>query len=115
MREAKTKRNKSFRSSPIDISVSYALDSVDPRGVRLARAPESNRPHAVIRGMQVLTQEMNHLQTCLAMFPQETEQVLALDYHDLRILQHLGSHFVTAAGQQGAKSEQFTGSRRAKG
>lgn len=76
--------------------------------------PRTREPycsHAIKRNVQILAEQMNYLQTSLAMFAEELQQVLALDEGNLRIVHYFGCQFVRFARHGCAQAKYFAGSR----
>lgn len=74
----------------------------------MAGLPQSHRAYAVVGEVQILAQSADDLQTGVAVPMQELEQILALDDRDLGIVQQLRRHFMDAANQSGAESENLS-------
>jgi hypothetical protein len=54
--------------------------------------------------MQILAEQGNDVQAGLAMFAKKAQQVFALDQGNLRIIQELGRHFISASGQRSTQT-----------
>jgi len=76
---------------------------------RTTRARQSDGPNAIKGGMQILTEQVNHLQTGFTMIAQELEQVLALDECDLHVVHDLSGKLVRFAGHGGAQAKNLAG------
>jgi hypothetical protein len=89
----------------------YEVKSVNVLYACPVGTSQPNRTHTLVGVMKILAEEVNNLQAYFAMVTQEFEQFLALHQGDSPIIQHLGTHFVSAPRERGAKAKDLTGSR----
>jgi hypothetical protein len=83
--------------------------SVDVLHADTSRAAKANRSDTVVCNMQVLAQQVNHVQARLAVLTKKIHQILALyDCHS-RIVEHLCSDFIRTVGETGAQAQHFAG------
>jgi hypothetical protein len=59
--------------------------------------------------VQILAEQVDHMQASLAVLAQEIQKLLALHHGHVGIVQEFSSHLVISSGQGGAEAEDFAG------
>ena len=83
--------------------------------MRVAGAHQSYGANATVGFMQIFAEEIDDLETDVAMLVEEVQQVFPPDLGNLDLIDDLGGDLVQAAGKSSAQAENLTGSRGAQG